>query len=239
MQSSYHIYPCGDHALTIELGDRIDTAVNDRVIALFSHLRMLNKQGIMDIIPSYHTVTLVYDLAAFPEAEDATVYDQLSNWLHTVIKHTDAISINKRQISVPVCYDVSLGWDIALLAEERGLTVEEVAQIHHSVPYRVYLVGFLPGFPYMGTVDARIAAPRRSSPRTNVPMGSVGIAGTQTGIYPFDSPGGWQIIGQTPLRLFDVRRPQPCYLQPGDEVRFHPVSLTEFKQMKSHGHTHH
>jgi inhibitor of KinA len=126
--------------------------------------------------------------------------------------------------------------DIDLIAQSHGLTSSEVIALHTARIYRVYLIGFLPGFAYMGTADKRIATPRKTSPRISVPAGSVGIAGEQTGIYPFDSPGGWQLIGRTPLQLFDTNSTTPCLLQPGDEVQFYPIDISEFNQLSNNGH---
>jgi inhibitor of KinA len=113
------------------------------------------------------------------------------------------------------------------------MSIEEIIQLHLSKNYRVYMIGFLPGFPYMGSVNERIATPRKNTPGTKIPAGSVGIAGEQTGIYPLDSPGGWNIIGRTPINLFDTASDQPCLLQPGDMVQFHLISLDEFNQIKA------
>jgi len=151
---------------------------------------------------------------------EASISDQeeLSNW---------------RMIQVPVCYDLSLGLDLKELAALHHLSIETFIEIHTQKTYRVYMIGFLPGFAYMGTVDKKIVSPRRASPRTQVPAGSVGIAGAQTGIYPFTSPGGWQIIGQTPIPLFDTHKTAPSYFEPGDEVRFQPISVEEFHHLKN------
>jgi inhibitor of KinA len=126
-----------------------------------------------------------------------------------------------------------LAADLQELASMHKLTIEGIIEIHCSKIYRIYMIGFLPGFAYMGTVDSRIVSPRKSKPRTNVPAGSVGIAGSQTGIYPFDSPGGWQLIGQTPLLLFDPTKENPTLLEPGDQVSFHTISLEEFHHLKN------
>eukprot|EP01136_Pigoraptor_vietnamica_P038048 Opistho-1_new@106825 len=143
----------------------------------------------------------------------------------------DTATIANR-ITIPVCYDLSLAPDLVELATLHQLSVEEVIQLHTAQTYRVYMIGFLPGFAYMGSVDERIRTARKANPRTKVPAGSVGIAGEQTGIYPLDSPGGWQLIGQTPLPLFDATRTDPCLLQPGDEVQFCSISLTAFHKLK-------
>jgi inhibitor of KinA len=230
----YHIYPCGDHAVTIELGDAIDITINQKIIFLFRYLKELNIYGVRDVIPAYHTLTLVYDLALLKKQNPkASVYDEMKAHLQKafdLMKETPAVTT--KLVEIPVCYDPSLAPDIVSLAAEHKLSVEEVVKLHTEKTYRVYMTGFLPGFAYMGTVDAKINTPRKQQPRTMVPAGSVGIAGEQTGIYPFDSPGGWQLIGQTPVVMFDARREEPCFLRAGDEVRFHPVTLNEFNKLK-------
>ena len=132
--------------------------------------------------------------------------------------------VNSRTVEIPTLYGGENGPDLSFVAEHNGLTVEEVVRIHSSRDYPVYMMGFTPGFPYLGGMDGRIAAPRLNSPRTNVPAGSVGIAGEQTGIYPMESPGGWQIIGRTETTLFDPNHEKPFLLAPGDQVRFVPVN---------------
>jgi inhibitor of KinA len=138
-----------------------------------------------------------------------------------------------RLIRIPVCYAEAYAPDLASLAALHGISSEEVIAIHSAARYRVYMIGFLPGFPYMATVDKKIQTPRLAKPRTRVSAGAVGIAGAQTGIYPSDSPGGWQLIGQTPLKLFDVAKDNPVLLQPGDEVQFYPISIEAFKTFRN------
>ena len=228
------MYPCGDHAVTIELGDRVDAAINQKVMALYAFLKDNPLMGIKDIIPAYHTVTLVYDTALLKKNKPVTtVYDSICEQLEKAVdQFTVSPDTCPRLMKLPVCYDLSLGQDLASLALLHKLSIEEVIQLHTSRSYRVYMIGFLPGFTYMGTVDEKIATPRKAQPRMRVPAGSVGIAGEQTGIYPFDSPGGWQLIGQTPISLFSVDEEDPCYLKPGDEVEFYPISFSEFAKLK-------
>jgi inhibitor of KinA len=229
----YQIYPCGDHAVTIELGDSINVETHQKITALFQHLSKEKITGIKDIIPAYHTLTVVYDLASIEKKDTAvTLYEMMRNNLEKAFDTVAIATTPNRQIQIPVCYDGSLAPDIASLAEAHGVSVDDVVRLHAGKMYRVYMIGFLPGFAYMGSVDEKINTPRRSQPRVSVPAGSVGIAGEQTGIYPFDSPGGWQIIGQTPLSMFDASQPQPCYLQPGDEVQFYAITLAEFEKLK-------
>lgn len=232
-RAPYRIYPCGDHAVTIELGDTIDVAVNEKVISLFRYLKNAGIYGVQDVIPSYHTITLVYDIAFLKKQSPvASVYEMMCGELTKAVNAYTANSKKAaRLVNIPVCYDLSVAPDLVSLAASHQLSVEEVVQLHTAKTYRVYMIGFLPGFAYMGSVDEKIATPRKENPRTKVPAGSVGVAGVQTGIYPLNSPGGWQLIGQTPLQIFTITKEEPCYLQPGDEVQFYPVSLNEFTKL--------
>lgn len=238
--AGYHMYPCGDHALTIAWGNTIDISVNKSVIALFGVLQEANIRGVKDIIPAYNSITVVYDTALLKkDGKTKTVYEWMSRQVGKLIDSVEIGTDKKaRLVSVPVCYDLSLAPDLASLAAEHQLTIEEVVKLHVGKIYRVYMIGFLPGFAYMGSVDNKIATPRKMNPRTTVPAGSVGIAGEQTGVYPFDSPGGWQLIGQTPLPMFSAKEEDPCLLQPGDDVQFYAVTLTEFEKIKKDVATH-
>ena len=235
ISSPYHIYPCGDHALTIVLGDKADTDTNQKVMQLYRFLTGKPLTGVLDIIPAYTTLTVVYDLRALKKKNPAAFVYKLM--CEEVEKAAAAITVSaalkSRQVKIPVCYDLSVSPDLVSLAEQHQLTPEEVIQIHTGRSYHVFMIGFLPGFAYMGTIDEKINTPRRSTPRTLVPAGSVGIAGEQTGIYPFDSPGGWQLIGQTPVQMFSAAKEKPCHLQPGDEVQFYAISLSEFKNLQT------
>lgn len=232
--SSYRIYPCGDHALTISFGDTISAETNQQVIALYKQLVAEKEQGILDIIPAYTTVTIVFDLAfLLKKYPGQPIMEKVEQLLHHAVQQLQySITDVSRKVNVPVCYDPSLAPDLIELTETHGISLDELVRLHTERAYRVYMIGFLPGFAYMGSVNERIITPRKNTPRKLVPAGSVGIAGEQTGIYPFDSPGGWQLIGQTPLKIFDATQKEPCYFQPGDEVRFAPISLDEFQKMK-------
>lgn len=231
---AYQLYPCGDHAITITWGNAITEVANQQVMALYHYLRERKIAGVLDLIPAYSSLTVVYDLAMLIKTNPhQSVYAMMESQLQEAVR---SVELNTgtipNKITIPVCYDLSLAPDLSALAALHQLTIEEVIQLHTAQTYRVYMIGFLPGFAYMGSVDERIRTARKSSPRTKVPAGSVGIAGEQTGIYPLDSPGGWQLIGQTPLQLFDATRTDPCLLQPGDEVQFCSISLTEYHQLK-------
>ncbi|MES2003865.1 MAG: 5-oxoprolinase subunit PxpB [Bacteroidota bacterium] len=232
--SPYRIYPCGDHAITLELGEVIDIAINQKVMAVYHRLLSQKITGVIDIIPAYSSLTLVYDVLTLAKKQaGGSVYERMKQLLEK-----EAASVNDTTntlsplVRIPVCYDASLAPDLASLAETHQLSIEDVIALHTGKTYRVYMIGFLPGFAYMGSVDEKINTPRKPQPRTKVPAGSVGIAGEQTGIYPLDSPGGWQLIGQTPVKLFDTANSNPCFLNPGDEVEFYAISLTEFIKAK-------
>ena len=183
----------------------------------------------MDIIPAYASLTIVYDVVAirkqYPSAYE-WVRGELERALE-IIKEDRIVSV--RTIQIPVCYDLSFAPDSKRLAIERKISIEKLIELHTQQTYRVYMIGFLPGFAYIGTVDDRIASPRLKKPRTHVPAGSVGIAGNQTGIYPLDSPGGWNIIGRTPVNLFNVLVADPVLLQSGDEINFFSIAKEEFE----------
>jgi|694.fasta_scaffold00275_58 inhibitor of KinA len=231
--SNLNIYPLGDQALTLQLSDQIDASVNQQVMHIFHHLQNHPIKAVTDIIPAYSSITIVYDLAQIGLQHR---FSSSFEWIKaTIIQHIESINASNligRHIKIPACYDVSLGLDLIELAQHNQLSVEEVIHKHTSQTYQVYMIGFLPGFPYMAAVDPSIQMNRRAVPRQIVPKGSVGIAGAQTGIYPLDSPGGWQIIGQIPLNLFDISKENPCLLSPGDRVEFYTVSLEEFWEIR-------
>jgi inhibitor of KinA len=234
--AAYTIYPLGDEGLTIELGDRIAPAVNQRCLLLAEHLRKTAIPGVRDIVAAYASVSLLYDAAKIRSIKNVPsafhfIESEARNAL-TGCRWNDAAP--GRKMEIPMCYDVSLAPDLAELAGEKNISTDEVVRIHSSHTYRVYMLGFIPGFAYMGTVDVAIAMPRRAQPRLNVAAGSIGIAGSQTGIYPLESPGGWNIIGRTPLRIFSATSDEPCLLRAGDEVTFLPVTLERFHQLNEH-----
>ena len=228
MQAAYTIFPLGDSALTIDFGNRIDEALNEKVLQLFNRLQNFSPFFI-DIIPAYSSLTIYYDVLHFHSSE-CSAFEAVKALLQPVLKEDATIEMGDgRIVRIPVCYGIPFAPDLETLAQQKQLTTEEVIQLHTANVYRVYMIGFLPGFAYMGKVDSRIATPRKSQPRTTIPAGAVGIAGEQTGIYPLASPGGWNIIGQTPLKLFDANMEAPVFFQPGDKVHFYSITEDEFK----------
>jgi inhibitor of KinA len=211
------VKPLGDSATLIEFSDEIDLAVNWRVYALATMLEADRVEGIIEWLPTYAALTVFYDPLILS-------YDKVAQWL---TEHADRTagqsSINSRSIEVPTHYGNEFGPDLDFVAQYHCLSPEEVVRIHCSTTYQVFMVGFTPGFPYLGMLSERIATPRLAVPRPRVPMGSVGIAVRQTGIYPIESPGGWRIIGHTALKLFDPNRELPFLINMGDTVKFVPV----------------
>ena len=216
------IVAAGDAAWLIELENRIDPAVNARAIAIAEAVRRARWTAVRDVVTGYRSVAVYVD----PLKADG---DALREKLRQLVTRTTSSDATREDVvTVPVCYGGEYGPDLAEVAAFAGGSEAEVVALHAGIEYRVYMVGFVPGFPYMGTVDSRIAAPRRQTPRVKVPTGSVGIAGLQTGIYPRETPGGWNLIGRTPLKPFDLARAEPCAFRAGSRVRFVPVSHAEF-----------
>ncbi len=206
------LLPVGDTAILIEFADEINDAINERVHVLADMLR--GRAEIRDLVPAYASLLVCYHPRRAPFVEMCAL---LHDALATLRTDTQRAA---RLIEIPTRYGGAWGLDLAFVAQSRQLTEDAVIRWHTSVVYRVYFIGFLPGFAYLGSVPEQIAVPRLETPRARVPAGSVGIAGRQTGIYPMESPGGWRIIGRTDVSLFDVTREPPTLLQPGDRVRF-------------------
>jgi inhibitor of KinA len=224
--------PLGDRAILIHVGSTIDEATHRRVRAVFTRLTEHPIGGIVEIVPAYVSVAVHYDPAAFVEApsvDGSGPYVRLCVLLGEALSPLDVARLPTAQlVEIAVCYGGEFGPDLEDVARHRGLSADDVVRIHSTGDYLVYMIGFAPGFPYLGGLDARIAAPRRTVPRTLVPAGSVGIGGDQTGVYPIASPGGWQLIGRTPQRLFVAQREPPTLIHAGDRVRFRPISANEF-----------
>lgn len=225
------IQPLGDRALLVVLGDAIDCATNDRVHRLAGLLRDRALPGVFDLVPAYAALAVHYDPAVWAGPE-ARPHRALAAEIQRLWREAPpGESAAARQVEIPVCYGGVWGPDLEEVARRCGLSVEAVIARHAAPEYRVFLLGFAPGFPYLGGLDPSLATPRRDTPRLKVPAGSVGIAGLQTGIYPLETPGGWQIIGRTPQRLFDPGAPDPCLLNPGDRLRFVPVDEAAFQDL--------
>ena len=217
----------GESCVVIEFADEIDRAANDAVMRMEKYLKSLPQLHLTECLPTYRSLAVYFD----PAATDAA----------SVIKAAQAAPADdsgtaggaSKEIVIPVCYGGDYGPDLANVAQHAGISEEEAVRRHSSRPCHCYMIGFLPGFAYLGGMDESIATPRLANPRTVIKGGSVGIAGKQTGIYPIDSPGGWQLIGRTPLRLFTPEAEQITLIEAGYEVRFVPVSEEEFKKIEA------
>jgi inhibitor of KinA len=211
----------------VELPEEISPAVHSQVLALAREMEKCPIAGVVEWIPSYRSLGVVYD-------PDRISYRGLVARLKAL---EGPSSPNTQRLSgfveIPVCYGGEMGPDLNFVAQHNQLSAEEAIHIHTSMDYRVYLLGFTPGFPYLGGMSPRIAAPRLDEPRLRVPAGSVAIGGNQTGIYPTENPGGWRLIGRTPLRVFDLGRRNPFLLNAGDGVRFRAITAHEFQCLQT------
>src|SRR5262245_6824332 len=216
--------PCGDTALAVEFGDSVDRAISATVLALARRLAAAAIPGVVEVVPTFRSLMVYYDPLQLPREE-------LTKRLTPLTEGLQAAEAAGRRWLIPVCYDESLAPDLAHVAERTGLTPTQVVERHSAVTYHVYMVGFLPGYPYMGDLPAELALPRRKNPRTKVPAGSIAIAMALTAVYTLESPGGWHLIGRTPVPLWDLRRKPPAVLAAGDKVVFQPVSLAEYDNL--------
>jgi KipI family sensor histidine kinase inhibitor len=216
--------PVGDRAVLVEFGNSISPDINLRVHALDKAISKLRLQGVEECVPTYRSLLVYYDPLK-------TNYEQLVFRLKDLEGRVDEFTVaaRKRLVEVPMVYGDEYGPDLGYVAQYHSLDEEEVIRLHSGREYMVYMIGFVAGFPYLGEVADEIATPRLKTPRLHVPAGSVGIAEKQTGVYPRESPGGWQIIGRTPLRLFDVKRHPPVLMLPGETVKFKPIGKGEFE----------
>jgi inhibitor of KinA len=222
--------PLGDSAVVATLGTRIDAATLASVLKFAGAVAAAQGKGIVDIVPAYATVTVFYDPAQFAEpGEDA--YEVVRRFIESCAMRggKGAHPPTRKLVEVPVCYGGDLGPDLEFVAGHAGIGIPEVIARHSAADYLVHAIGFTPGFPFLGGLPDSLRTPRRETPRARVPAGSVGIGGYQTGVYPITSPGGWQIIGRTPLTLFRPDRTPAALLHPGDRLRFKAISAEEFE----------
>ncbi len=224
----YKIFPIGDNVLTIEFGNEIFAEHNNLVLKLAAYFEQNAFQGFVELIPAYASLTCFYDVLIVRKnfSAFATAFDAVKNFAENALLNLDDFEETKpRLIEIPICFDKESALDLDSVAAMNNLNAKHVTEIFLHETYRVYMLGFLPGFAYMGEVDERIAAPRKTSPCLKVPKGSVGIAGRQTGIYSLESPGGWQIIGRTNVELFTPEAESPTFLKAGDLVRFYETNF--------------
>lgn len=227
-KSEAKFFPLGDSALTIDFGNEISVEVNNRALRLAKSFTEKSFAGFEEIVPAYSSLTIFYDVLKvrknFPGF--ATAFEAVRSFAENDLKNLDDSQSNEtRLLKIPVCFDEEVALDLDFVAESNNLSPEKVVEIFLGKTYRVFMLGFLPGFSYMGELDSRIAAPRKQTPRTKVPKGSVGIAGRQTGIYSLESPGGWQIIGRTNVEIFTPEAEPPTFLQTGDSVQFYKTKI--------------
>ena len=223
------ILVCGEDALVVEFGDGIDPLTNDRVYALAAAVEAAVNASVTEMVPTYRSLLIQYDL-------ELSTVEEMTEFLVALIPSADQAGNNETNASwriykLPVSYGGEQGQDLNDVAEHAGMTAEEVIAIHSGTDYRVFMLGFAPGFPYLGGMDERIGTPRLASPRVRVPAGSVGIAETQTGVYPMASPGGWRLIGNTPVSLFEPNANPPVPFLPGSFIRFVPVTAEEAERI--------
>ena len=215
----------GDTALVVEFGRVIDRAVSERVLALRDRVQAAALEGVVELVPSFRSLMVHYDPLRTGNA-------RLTSAIRELLAGQTAASRTARLWRIPACYEGQHAPDLEDVARRTGLATAEVVRLHAQTRYHVYMIGFLPGYPYLGDVPEALRLPRRSDPRVRVPAGAVAIAAAMTGVYPVESPGGWHLIGNTPVRLFDAGRPQPALLAPGDAVCFEPVSAAEHDRLR-------
>ena len=221
------ISPVGDCAISIDFGQVIDPKINRHIRQTIERIQELKLDGITELVPTYCALLIQYDAMLYS-------YSDICNLMEPLLEPSETDDANERVtvIEIPTVYGGEFGPDLGFVASHNNLSEDEVVSIHSGTDYLVYMLGFIPGFTYLGGMDPRIATPRLSSPRTLIPAGSVGIAGEQTGTYPSDSPGGWQIIGRTPVTMYDMSKEQAALLSAGDYVRYVPIDEAEYNRIK-------
>lgn len=234
-EQEFKIYALNEQAVTLVFGHEIHGTTASK-ISNFS--RLLNSKpfiGFTNSVPAYTTLSIFYDVLRVMKSDlpGENGFDKVSNYLKSLKSNNqNDVSDVSKLITLPVFYGGEYGPDLEEVSGMTNFSIEELINLHCAAIYKVYMIGFVPGFAYLGGMDERLASPRKLKPRAAVPAGSVGIAGKQTGVYPLETPGGWQIIGQTPLKMFDANRPQPSLLKAGDEVKFQSLSLHEFNDLR-------
>lgn len=224
--SGFKIDSLGENAVTVNFGSEISADTHNQIIGIGDYFNKHRFSGFIETVPAYASLTIFYDVIIVRKnyPDFPTAFAAVKNFFETALQKTKILNTKASHlINIPISFSDEYAPDLEFVCKTKNLTKSEVIEIFTARTYRVYMLGFLPGFAYMGEVDEKIAVPRKENPRTFVPKGSVGIAGRQTGIYPAESPGGWQIIGRTDLELFTPREEKPTLLQTGDLVNFYPA----------------
>lgn len=224
MYEQARFLPMGDGAIVMEFANEISKEVNARIRQTTKAIEK-TIEGVIEVLPTYRSITIFY-------RPDQITYDELVTKLQTIKQGNEEGDSPSRRIEIPTVYGGEYGPDLAYVAQHASLSEEEVIRIHTGTDYLVYMLGFSPGFTYLGGLDERIATPRLESPRVKIPAGSVGIAGSQTGMYPSESPGGWQLIGRTPLKLYDPKKEPPVFIQAGDYIRYVAITESEYAEIE-------
>lgn len=220
------VVAAGDSAILILFKQEISEEVNRAISATVQLIKMQQIEGIVDMIPAYASLLVEYNPLVIR-------YEELYKRLHSIVKmDTQVESLEKKIWEIPVCYGGEFGPDLNFVAENSGYSVEEVIERHSRDAYLIYMLGFLPGFTYLGGLEEKLHTKRLDNPRLCIPAGSVGIGGSQTGVYPVDSPGGWRLIGKTPVKMYDPTKPDPILTRAGEYIRFCPISLKEYREIE-------
>ena len=219
------VLTAGDSALLLQFEQRIGEDVNRRISATVKLLKMQQIEGIVDMIPAYASLLVQYNPLVIR-------YEEIYKRVSAIVKmDTKVESMEKKVWEIPVLYGGELGPDFSYVAEHAGISGEELIRLHSEKDYLVYMLGFLPGFTYLGGLEEKLHTPRLENPRVKIPAGSVGIGGSQTGVYPVDSPGGWQLIGRTPVKMYDPEKQDPILVQPGEYIHFYPITDSEYTRI--------
>lgn len=220
------IMPSGDRAMVVEFGNAIDAEMNDQVHMLAKKIKEDNIPGIVELVPTFRSLMVYYD-------PFCTSYGKLKSVFETYGEAKEkAAGRKKRILKIPCCYGARFGQDLADMEAYTGLDRDEIIAIHSSVDYRIYMMGFLPGFVYLGGLDKRIEIPRLKTPRVKIHPGAVGIGGSQTGVYPLASPGGWRLMGGTPVDFYDPERKEPILCKAGEYIRFIPITIDDYYDIR-------
>lgn len=245
VNTNMRMKPLGDSAILVQMGTEINPEVQMKVKALTEYFESRSFNGFIECVPAFTSVSIFYNpvlihhtynkesKSFFHREKNISPYKIVCSIMKEIIKNLEVIKeCTQRIVKIPVCYGGEFGPDLEAVAEYHHLSTSEVIDIHSKGEYLVYMIGFAPGFPYLGGMSEKIATPRHHSPRVSIPAGSVGIAGMQTGVYPISTPGGWKLIGRTPFELFCPNENPPTLLQSGDIVKFVPISLEEYEANK-------